>query len=79
MSDLNIDEMAALALKMADIGKDIPTGVKLHPDDFAMLVKQCTAPANPRSFYDLPVYVDKTVERGHFRLMYRDGREEDRP
>jgi hypothetical protein len=67
---LDIDEMVATALRLADIGKDIPTGVKLHPDDFAMLVKQCTAPANPSAF-DLPVYVDPTVPRGTYKLMHR--------
>lgn len=67
----DIDEMVTTTLRLVDLGKNIPTGVKLHPDDFVALVKECTEPAKPSAF-NLPVSVDPTIERGTYKLLYRD-------
>lgn len=68
MSELNIENM----IKVAEIllNQGLPIGVKLHPDDFRKLVKECTeTPVN--RIYDLPVYVDVTVPQGTYKLIYR--------
>ena len=68
----NIDNLLATMKQLDALGRDIPIGVRLHPADFGMLVRECTAPANPHALVNLPVYMDATVSRGTPKWMYRD-------